>query len=77
MGLVAFLVGALALILVFALAYGVYSSALSSIKADALKAMELLRRGVQLGALLVMAYAGSLLCSKGIQLFSAARSTHE
>lgn len=76
-GLAAFGVGALVLILVFVLAYGVYCSALSGIKEDGSRLLELVRRGVQLGALLVMAYAGSLLCSRGIQLFAAARSSHE
>ncbi len=76
LGLVVFLIGAVVLIAVFALAYGVYSSAVTDIGSDALT-LVLVRRGVQLAALFVIAYAASLLCSKGIQLFSAARSSHE
>ena len=76
-GFILFLVGAAALIAIFLLAYGVFSSALTSSKTDHFRLGELAGRGVQLAALLVMAYAASLLCARGIQLFSAARGTHE
>lgn len=74
-GAICFVIGAGALVAVFFMAYGIFKHPLPGLGSNSGGGLAWTgaAAGARLVACFVMAYAGWLLCGRGIQLYSAAR----